>query len=177
MALTPKQARFVEEYLVDLNATQAAIRAGYSERTANEQGARLLAHVSVSAAVQEAQAARSKRTEITQDRVLLELARIAFSDVLNHYEADEMGRVTVTEDAPEGASAAVSSVKRKVRTFTDSDDNTETTVEVEYKVWDKNTALANLGRHLGLFVDRTEVTGKNGEPLFKVYVGVDTDRV
>jgi phage terminase small subunit len=79
-ALTAKQARFVAEYLVDLNATQAAIRAGYSARTANEQAARLLANVSVAAAVAEAQAARGKRTEVTQDRVALELARIAFGD-------------------------------------------------------------------------------------------------
>lgn len=70
MALTPKQQRFVEEYLIDLNATQAAIRAGYSEKTANEQGARLLANVSVSEAVQSAMADRSKRTEITADYVL-----------------------------------------------------------------------------------------------------------
>lgn len=68
--LTPKQQRFVEEYLVDLNATQAATRAGYSARTANEQGARLLAHVSVASAIEEAKAKRSERTEITQDYVV-----------------------------------------------------------------------------------------------------------
>ncbi len=70
MTLNPKQARFVEEYLVDLNATQAAIRAGYSKKTANEQGARLLAKVSVRKAVAEARQARSERTEITQDEVI-----------------------------------------------------------------------------------------------------------
>jgi phage terminase small subunit len=70
MALTPKQEAFVREYLIDLNATQAALRAGYSAKTANEQGARLLANVSVSAAVQEAMDARAKRTEITADYVL-----------------------------------------------------------------------------------------------------------
>lgn len=68
--LTEKQSRFVEEYLVDLNATQAATRAGYSPRTANEQGARLLANVSVSAVLAERIAARSERTQITQDYVL-----------------------------------------------------------------------------------------------------------
>lgn len=70
MALTDKQARFVEEYLVDLNATQAAIRAGYSEGTAQEQGSRLLCNVMVAKAVSEAKAARSERTQITQDDVL-----------------------------------------------------------------------------------------------------------
>lgn len=72
--LTAKQARFVEEYLIDLNATQAAIRAGYSERTANEQASRLLANAKVSAAVARAQAERSDRTGVTLDYVLSRLA-------------------------------------------------------------------------------------------------------
>ncbi len=75
--LTPKQARFVEEYLLDLNATQAAIRAGYSKKTANEQGAQLLAKLSIRQAVAEAQAIRSKRTEITQDEVIQGLKKEA----------------------------------------------------------------------------------------------------
>ncbi len=75
--LTPKQARFVEEYLIDLNATQAAIRAGYSKKTANEQGAQLLAKLSIRQAVAEAQAIRSKRTEITQDEVIQGLKKEA----------------------------------------------------------------------------------------------------
>ena len=68
--LTPKQQRFVDEYLIDLNATQAAIRAGYSPKTANEQGARLLVNVSISAAIKEAQQERQKRTLVTQDDVI-----------------------------------------------------------------------------------------------------------
>jgi len=78
--LTPKQQLFVEEYLVDLNATQAAIRAGYSEKTANEQGARLLANVSVQAAIKIAMDKRSERTEITQDMVLRHWWDIATAD-------------------------------------------------------------------------------------------------
>ena len=68
--LTAKQQRFVEEYLIDLNATQAAIRAGYSPKTANEQGARLLANASVQEAIAKAMAERSRRTGISQDRVI-----------------------------------------------------------------------------------------------------------
>ena len=75
--LTPKQARFAEEYLVDLNATQAAIRAGYSKKTANEQGAQLLAKLSIREAVAEAQEARSERTGITQDEVIQGLKKEA----------------------------------------------------------------------------------------------------
>jgi phage terminase small subunit len=75
--LTPKQRRFVDEYLVDLNATQAAIRAGYSARTANEQGARLLANASIVAAIRTVQEARSQRLRLTQDDVLRGLHREA----------------------------------------------------------------------------------------------------
>src|SRR3954452_24234115 len=78
--LNERQRRFVAEYLLDLNATQAAIRAGYAAATANRTGPRLLSNVGVAAGIAEAQAGRSRRTEVTQDRVVLELARIAFSD-------------------------------------------------------------------------------------------------
>lgn len=77
--LTEKQKRFVAEYLVDLNATQAAIRAGYSEKTAEQIGYQLLQKTSVQVAIQEAQDERSKRTEITQDMVVDELRAVAFA--------------------------------------------------------------------------------------------------
>jgi len=80
VALTPKQEAFVREYLVDLNATQAAIRAGYSQRTANEQGARLLANVSVRAAIEAAQAERAERVGISADAVLEQWWTIATAD-------------------------------------------------------------------------------------------------
>ena len=78
--LTDKQRRFVEEYLVDLNATAAARRAGYSEKTADRIGPELLGKTWVAAAIQEAMQQRSRRTEITQDRVLNELASVAFGE-------------------------------------------------------------------------------------------------
>lgn len=78
--MTPKQARFVDEYLIDLNATQAAIRAGYSAKTAEVQGSRLLRDAKVQAAISARQTLRSERTEITQDRVLEELWAIATAD-------------------------------------------------------------------------------------------------
>jgi phage terminase small subunit len=76
MALTAKQSAFVDEYLVDLNGTQAAIRAGYSAKTANEQASRLLANVSLQESIQEAMAQRSKRVQRTADDVLADLALI-----------------------------------------------------------------------------------------------------
>lgn len=78
--LTDKQQRFVEEYLVDLNATQAAIRAGYSPHTANEQGAQLLAKLSIQQAVRDARSAQQARTAITADLVLTRIANIALAD-------------------------------------------------------------------------------------------------
>ncbi|WP_309086407.1 terminase small subunit [Chelativorans sp.] len=98
MTLTDKQRRFVDEYLIDLNATQAAIRAGYSPRTANEQGARLLAKASVSAAVAEGQAARSERTRIDADWVLRRLAEEADADLADLY--DEHGALKPVRDWP-----------------------------------------------------------------------------
>lgn len=76
MALTDKQRRFVDEYLVDLNATQAAIRAGYSQKTAGQIGEQNLKKLEIAAAIQKAQAARAKRTEVTQDEVIKDLREL-----------------------------------------------------------------------------------------------------
>lgn len=88
--LTDRQARFCEEYLIDLNATQAAIRTGYSEKTANEQGARLLANVSVQEKIAELKAERAKRTEMTQDSVIQELAAVARAEVKGVRAVDKL---------------------------------------------------------------------------------------
>ena len=79
--LTDRQARFCEEYLIDLNATQAAIRAGYSEKTAREQAAQNLSKLNIQEKIAELKAERSKRTEITQDSVIQELAAVARAEV------------------------------------------------------------------------------------------------
>ncbi|QDP65875.1 MAG: putative terminase small subunit [Prokaryotic dsDNA virus sp.] len=81
MALTGKRLLFVDEFMIDMNATQAAKRAGYSEKTAYSMGHELLKKPEIQAAIAEARAERSKRTEITQDKVIAELAKIGFADV------------------------------------------------------------------------------------------------
>ena len=106
MALTEKQRRFVAEYLVDLNATQAAIRAGYSSKTAHSVGHENLRKPEISAAVQEAMKAREQRTEITQDRVLQELARIAFFDLRKLYRED--GSMKSPDEWDDDTAAAMS---------------------------------------------------------------------
>jgi len=114
--MTPKQQRFVEEYLVDLNATQAAIRAGYSEKTAGQVGGENLKKPEIAAAIQEQRATISERVQITQDDVLLGL----------HGEATYTG---------EGASHSA-----------------------------RVSAWAHLGKHLGMFTDRVDLTSA-GKPI------------
>src|SRR4051812_9638179 len=86
--LTAKQQRFVEEYLVDLNATQAAIRAGYSEKTAYKIGAENLRKPQIQEAVAQARGKLSKQTQITSERVLQEYARLAFLDIRKAFDAN-----------------------------------------------------------------------------------------
>lgn len=147
--MTRKQDRFVKEYLIDLNATQAAIRAGYSPKTANEQGARLLANVSVQEAIAKAMAERSKRTGISQDRVIQELARIAFVNPQNVIDSED---ASVREDATEDDLACIQSVK--VKTMSGEKGSS---VEREIKLNDKMKALELLGKHLGMFKDKVEL--------------------
>jgi phage terminase small subunit len=146
--LTEKQQRFVDEYLIDLNATQAAIRAGYSAKTADAQGSRLLGNVKVQQAIAERMAERSKRTGINQDRVVLELAKIALvkmTDII-----DDEGRIR--PDATEDDLACIESVKYK-----SSESDTGSSVEREVKVASKLKALELLGKHLGMWNDKLDV--------------------
>lgn len=99
--LAPKRAKFVQEYLIDLNATQAALRAGYSEKTAASQGQRLLKDEKVAVAIQEAMDKRQKRTEITQDSVLANLAEISDRCMQAVPVKDRTGKMMFVE-TPEG---------------------------------------------------------------------------
>lgn len=151
MALTKKQRRFVEEYLVDLNATQAAIRAGYSAQTAYSTGNENLSKPEIKEAIGKALAERSKRTGVNADRVVLELAKIAFvnpTDVINIDEA------TIRSEANREDTAVISSVKVK-RIPTENGD----IVEREVKTYDKVKALELLGKHIGMFTDKFKVEG------------------
>lgn len=147
--LTEKQQRFVDEYLIDLNATQAAIRAGYSVKTANEQGARLLANVSIQQKVAEQMAERSKRTGVNQDRVVLELAKIAF---VNAADVIDPESATIKEGATSDDTAAIQSVKVKVLPGKKGEG-----VEREIRLNDKLKALELLGKHLGMWNDKLDV--------------------
>ncbi len=153
MALTEKQQRFVDEYLIDLNATQAAIRAGYSVKTADVQGSRMLGNVKVQQAISEAMAERSRRTGINQERILIELARIA---LLNPKSLVNLEDATVNPEASPDDLAAIASVK--VKRFPTKDGGEG--IEREVKFYDKIKAIELLGKHLGMFKDRIELSGE-----------------
>lgn len=174
--LTAKQRAFVREYLIDLNATQAAIRAGYSEKTAQEQGSRLLSNVMVSAAVDEAMKIRADRTDITADRVLKELAKIGFADIRKAIKWQ--GTLVTEEDNSDGGDTLV--IKNVVTnnvTLVSSDDIDDETAAaiseisqnstggIKLKLHDKRAALVDMGKHLGMFTDRVEMSGKDGSPI------------
>ena len=146
--LTEKQQRFVDEYLIDLNGTQAAIRAGYSVKTAQEQASRLLSNVMVQQAIAKRMAERSKRTGINQDRVVLELAKIAFVKMTDI--VDDHGRIKGT--ATDDDLACIESIKYK-----ESDNEFGGSVEREVKIGSKLKALELLGKHLGMWNDKLDL--------------------
>ena len=148
--LTAKQQRFCDEYLIDLNATQAAIRAGYKRSDYTDTNAnKLLENTRIAETIEKAMAERSKRTGINLDRVIQELARIAFvnaSDVIDPEDA------SVRPDATEDDLACIQSVKVKTM-----DGEKGSSIEREVKLNDKMKALELLGKHLGMFKDKIEL--------------------
>ena len=145
--MTKKQKRFAEEYLIDLNATQAAIRAGYSPETAGSIGAENLKKPEIKSKIDKAMAERSRRTGINQDRVLQELARIGFAKIPDVVDPET---AEIRTDASDDDLACIQSIKIKPNEFGK---------EREVKLYDKKSALVDLGKHLGLFKDKVELTG------------------
>ena len=145
MALTNKQQRFVEEYMVDLNATQAAIRAGYSYDTAKEIGCENLTKPNIQEAIQKRKQELSEQTGITAERVLKEYAKIAFSDVRELYTPDNnLYDIRQLDDDTAGAVMAV-----EVDVISVQGNPIGETKKV--KLYNKLTALEALGKHIGLF--------------------------
>lgn len=153
MGLPDKHKRFVEEYLKDLNAAKAAERAGYSKRTARAQGSRLLTHADVSEAIEKGKARRAKRVGITQDRVLFELASIAFANLADVMDVDEDGNVSVRRlDTlrPRDQRAIESIQQTKSERLSPDGGEPLQTVQLKVKMHSKVTALRMLMDHLGM---------------------------
>lgn len=149
--MTKKQKRFVEEYLIDLNATQAAIRAGYSPDTAQQMGSENLSKPVIKNVIDKAIAERSRRTGINQDRVIQEIAKLAF---LNPIDVIDMDEATIKGEANRDDTACIASVKVKVIPGEDGN-----ITEREVKTYDKLKALELLGKHLGMFTDKLKMEG------------------
>jgi len=160
MAINDKQLRFVEEYIIDLNATQAAIRAEYSEKTAYSVGQRLLKNAEIQKAVQAAMHRRSERTEVTQDRVVAELAKIAFAKFTDYADYKTLLRIIEYNDDGEPVYDWVPTVIAKDSEEIDSSAIQEVSVgrdgTFKFKLYNKLDALEKLGRHTGAFLDKPE---------------------
>lgn len=158
--LTPKQQRFVLEYLVDLNATQAYLRAGFKSKptSARVQSLRLLANPNIAAAIEEAKKARSQRTEITADRVLQELARIAFFDIRKLYNAD--GTMKKPTELDDDTAAALVGIDIQESTVGGEDGGVIVTRKA--KVIERTGALTLAMRHLGMLNDKMQHSGEIG---------------
>ena len=139
--LDARQRRFIDEYLVDLNGSKAAVRAGYAESSAATRASRLLKMTQVADAVREAMDARAQRTQITADRVLREYARIAFADIRSFTEPGSTGlTVKSLETLSDDDTAAIAEVSRGANGQ-----------NLKVKLHDKKKALDSIARHLGLF--------------------------
>lgn len=154
--LTQKQKVFADEYLIDLNATRAykiAYKSCKKDETANVNGSKLLRNTKVAKYIEERMNERSKRTEITQDNVLRELATIAFANVTD-FVTIKNGAVIVkdTKDIPKNLIPAIASIK-------------EGRNGIEVSFYSKDKSLELLGRHLGMFNDKIEVTGTVNNPM------------
>lgn len=147
-----KVAKFVSEYLVDLNGTQAAIRAGYAPKSAHVTASKLLKTPKVKGALDAAMAERAKRTEVTADRVIQEIARLAFVDVSKAYNPGT-GELLKPNEMPDDVRAAFGGLD-----FAKSGDKVG-------RFLGKERSLELLGKHLGLFRDKVELSGKGGEAL------------
>jgi phage terminase small subunit len=158
-SLTPRQQAFVREYLADRvpNATAAAERAGYGGGKAGAAvaGSRLLRVPKIAALIAEAQEKRAARMEVSADRVLAEVARLALADPSGAFNAD--GTLKALEEIPEELRRTIASVKTRM------DD--EGVVVTEVRFWDKPKSLELAMKHLGMLRDKVELSGENGQAL------------
>lgn len=166
--LNAHQRRFVDEYVIDLNATRAAERAGYSAKSAYSQAHDLLKKPEIQTLIQAAFEARSQRTQIAADDVVRELRWIAQSDVAEVMQVDEEGRVFVRSltDLPERVRRAISKITQRTTEVVTQDGRTVEKIQLAVEFHSKTAALRMLMDHLGMDAPkRIESTGKDGGPV------------
>jgi len=153
--LTPQQERFAVEYIKDLNGTQAAIRAGYSSKGASAAGSRLLASHKVQQLIYKINQERLERTKIDADFVLKEHHRLATSDVAECFDDD--GNMKNIKDMPKNVRLAIGSFE--VQENFDKETGELLGYTKKVKLWSKDKNLENLGRHLKMYTDKSEISG------------------
>lgn len=154
--LSDKQQRFVSEYLVTLNASEAARRAGYSEKTAASQGQRLLRNVEIQEAVGVGKAGQLEKAELTAARVLEEIRRLSFSDLRTLF--DETGNLRPLHTLTSEQAACIASVEVVKKNLTAGDGQMDTVIKL--KVWDKTRSLEMLAKHFALLTERVQHGGE-----------------
>lgn len=156
--MTPKQTRFVAEYLIDLNATQAAIRCGYSPKTAKQQGSRLLTNADVAAAVTVKADKQLDKLELTAQRVKDRIGLIAFQDIRQLF--DEQGNLRPIHTLSDASAAFVAGLEVIKKNAAAGDGIIDTVHKV--KVVDPIKALEMLAKHFGLLTEKIEHSGEVG---------------
>lgn len=165
MKLSPKQARFVAEYVVDLNATQAAIRAGYSPKTAVVQGPRLLRKAQILGAVAERAQKVLDKAEVTVERVVQELALLGFADMRHYLTFADDGQVYLDwKEMPDSASRAIQEIVQDEYVEGKGSD-ARLVRRTKFKLHSKTPALDLLAKYLGMLIHKHEHTGAGGTPL------------
>lgn len=154
--MNDRQRLFVAEYLIDKNASQAAIRAGYSKKTSRRAGCYLLGLSDVKEAIAASIKKITDKCEVTAERVIAELGRIAFSDIRQIYKPD--GTLKPMEEWPEDVARAVSGIEAEEIFEYDGHERQNVGDLRKVKLWQKGHALETLARHFKLLTDKVEVT-------------------
>lgn len=156
--LTPKQERFVDEYLIDLNASAAYRRAyvGAKESSSRVQASRMLADPNIASRIAKRMKEREERTHITQDRVLKELARLAFSDIRKAFHED--GRLKLPQELDDDTAAALAGIDTVTSSVHGGDEEAPMSLTTKkVKIADKNASLTLAMRHLGMLNDKLQI--------------------
>lgn len=162
--LSEKQKKFCEEYIIDFNATKAAIRAGYAENSARQQACEMLTKPNIQKYVALLQQEASRKAQITVDRILREIATIAFNDPRRAFS--DKGNLLNIKEMPDDIAAAIQSIKitEEKKSRFDPDDESVSFIK-EIKFWDKGKQLELLGRYQSLFNDKLNIGGQEDNPV------------
>ncbi len=152
--MNDKHRRFVAEYRKDLNATQAAIRAGYSPKTAHSQGPRLLENVEIAELLKETTSQQLEKADLSATRTLEEMRRLAFSNVQDLFDAN--GDMVPIHKLTREQAACISSLEVIMKNATSGDGKIDRVLKI--KVWDKPKVMEMLGKHFALLTERVHHT-------------------